>query len=95
MKKNETLTIMDDNFTHDEAKEIIMNMFSSKLNFHNIKNWSSQERFGKNDAIAQEKVPALRNEMKRLEEILLEAKTKNKKLVVSSAINIELLESVD
>ncbi len=95
MKKNETLTIMDDNFTHDEAKEIIMNMFSSKLNFHNIKNWSSQERFGKNDAIAQEKIPALRNEMKRLEEILIEAKTKNKKLVVSSAINIELLESVD
>ncbi len=95
MKKNETLTIMDDNFTHDEAKEIIMNMFSSKLNFHNIKNWSSQERFGKNDAIAQEKIPELRNEMKRLEEILIEAKTKNKKLVVSSAINIELLESVD
>lgn len=95
MKKNETLTIMDDYFTHDEAKEIIMNMFSSKLNFHNIKNWSSQERFGKNDAIAQEKIPALRNEMKRLEEILIEAKTKNKKLVVSSAINIELLESVD
>lgn len=95
MKKNETLTIMDDYFTHDEAKEIIMNMFSSKLNFHNIKNWSSQERFGKNDAIAQEKIPELRNEMKRLEEILIEAKTKNKKLVVSSAINIELLESVD
>jgi len=95
MKKNETLTIMDDYFTHDEAKEIIMNMFSSKLNFHNIKNWSSQERFGKNDAIAQEKIPVLRNEMKRLEEILIEAKTKNKKLVVSSAINIELLESVD
>jgi hypothetical protein len=95
MKKNETLTIMDDYFTHEEAKEIIMNMFSSKLNFHNIKNWSSQERFGKNDAIAQEKIPALRNEMKRLEEILIEAKTKNKKLVVSSAINIELLESVD
>lgn len=95
MKKNETLTIMDDYFTHDEAKEIIMNMFSSKLNFHNIKNWSSQERFGKNDAIAQEKIPELRNEMKRLEEILTEAKTKNKKLVVSSAINIELLESVD
>ena len=33
MKKNETLTIMDDYFTHDEAKEIIMNMYkiSSKL----------------------------------------------------------------
>jgi hypothetical protein len=95
MKKNETLTIIDGNFTYDEAKDILMNMFSSKINFHNIKNWSSQERFGENDAIAQKTIPALRNEMKKLEEILLEAKAKNKKLVVNSEINISLLEIVD
>ena len=72
-----------------------MELFSSKLNYHQIKNWSSQEKFGKNDAVAQEKIPALRNEMKRFEEILLEAKAKNKKLVVSSEINIKLLENAD
>ncbi len=92
MKSTETLTIMDGNFTHDEAKEIIMNIFSSKINFHNIKNWSSQMRFGKDDEIAQNRIPALRNEMKKLEDILLEAKVKNKKLVVNSEINISLLE---
>jgi hypothetical protein len=67
-------------------------MFSSKINFHNIQNWSSQERFGKDDEIAQKRIPALRNEMKKLEEILSEAKAQNKKLVVSSEINISLLE---
>ncbi len=95
MKKNETLTIIDENFTSDEAKDVIMNLFSSKLNYHQIKNWSSQEKFGKNDEIAQEKIPALKNEMKRFEEILLEAKANNKKLVISSEINIELLENTD
>jgi hypothetical protein len=95
MKKNETLTIIDENFTSDEAKDVIMNLFSSKLNYHQIKNWSSQEKFGKNDVIAQEKIPALKNEMKRFEEILLEAKANNKKLVISSEINIELLENTD
>jgi hypothetical protein len=95
MKKTETLTIIDDNFTFDEAKDILMNMFTSKINFYNIKNWSSQERFGKNDAIAQKTIPSLRKELKKLEEILLEAKAKNKKLVVNSAINISLLEVVD
>ena len=95
MKKNKTLTIIDENFTSDEAKDVIMNLFSSKLNYHQIKNWSSQEKFGKNDVIAQEKIPALKNEMKRFEEILLEAKANNKKLVISSEINIELLENTD
>ena len=92
MKNTETLTIIDGNFAYDEAKEILMNIFSSKINFHNIKNWSSQERFGKDDAIAQKRIPALRNEMKKLEGILSDAKAKNKKLVVSSEINISLLE---
>ena len=93
MKNTETLTIIDGNYTCDEVKEILMNMFSSKINFHNTKNWSSQERFGKDDAIAQKRIPALRNEMKKLERILSEAKAKNKKLAISSEINISLLES--
>lgn len=92
MKNTEKLTIVEGNFTHSEAKEILMNMFTSKINFHNIKNWSSQERFGKDDDIAQKRLPELRNEMKKLEEILSEAKAKNKKIVVNSVINISLQE---
>jgi hypothetical protein len=95
MKRNETLTIIDGNFTYDEAKEILMDIISSKINFHCIKNWSSQERFGKDDAIAQKRIPALRNEMIKLEDILSEAKAKNLKLAVSSDINISLLENSD
>lgn len=92
MNKVEKLTLIEGDFIFDEAKEILINMFSSKINFHNIKNWSSQERFGKDDEIAQKRIPALRNEMKKLEEILLEAKAQNKKLMITSQINISLLE---
>jgi hypothetical protein len=92
MNKVEKLTLIEGEFIFDEAKEILINMFSSKINFHNIKNWSSQERFGKDDEIAQKRIPALRNEMKKLEEVLLEAKGKNKKLMITSEIKISLLE---
>ena len=92
MNKIEKLTLIEGDFIYDEAKEILISMFSSKINFHNIKNWSSQERFGKDDEIAQKRIPALRNEMKKLEEILLEAKAKNKKLMVTSEIKISILE---
>ncbi len=92
MNKTETLTLINGNFTNDEAREILMNMFSSKINFHTVKNWSSQERCGQEDEIAQKKIPALRNEIKKLERILAEAKANNKKIVLSSEINISILE---
>jgi hypothetical protein len=93
MKKNEKLTIIDGNFTFIEAREILITMFRSKINFHNIKNWSSQERYGKDDEIAQKRIPELRNELIKLEEILSEAKSKNKMLFVSSEINISEIEN--
>jgi len=92
MKNKKKLTFIEGDFTYDEAKEILINIFSSKINFHTLKNWSSQERFGKDDEIAQKRIPALKNEMKKIEGILSEAKAKNKKLVVSSDIKISLLE---
>jgi hypothetical protein len=92
MKNTETLTMIEGNFTHDEAKELLMNMFSSKINFHNMKNWSSDERYGKDDEIAQLRIPALRNEIKKLEAILLESQAKNKKLLICSEIKISLQE---
>lgn len=90
MNKIEKLTLIEGDFAVSEAKEILNSIFSSKINFHNIKNWSAQERFGKDDAIAQKRIPALKNEMKKLDEILAEAKANNKKLVISSEIRISL-----
>lgn len=92
MNKIEKLTLIEGEFPFDEAKEILTTMFSSKINFHNIQNWSSQERFGKDNEVAQKRIPALRIDMKKLEEILSEAKAKNKKLVVNSEIKISLAE---
>jgi len=92
MNRIEKLTLIEGDFAVNEAKEILNSIFFSKINFHKIKNWSSQERFGKDDEIAQKRIPALKDEMKKLEEIFSEAKAKNKKLVVSSEITISLVE---
>ena len=92
MKNTEKLNLIDGVFSQSEAKEILMSLFKSKINFHNIKNWSSNERFGKDDEIAQERIPKLREEIEKLQLILSEAKTQNKNLIVSSEINIILAD---
>jgi hypothetical protein len=90
MNKIKKLKLIEGDFSCNEAKEILTSMFNSKINFHNIQNWSSQERFGKDDETAQKKIPLLRNEIKKLEEIISEAKANNKRLVINSEITISL-----
>ncbi len=92
MNKTKKLILIKGTFSEDEAKEILTTIFLSKINFHNIKNWSSQERFRKNDKFSEKRIPALRNEMEKLQKILLEAKAKNKRLAVISEINISLVD---
>ena len=91
MNKRESLQLIEGTFTDDEANEILMNIFLTKINFHEIKDFSSQERFGKQDEIALKRIPALKTEIQKLKKILLEAKAQNKKLAVSSEIIISLL----
>lgn len=90
MEKIEKMTPVDGVFTHDEAKEFLMDFFTSKINFYAIKNWISNERFGKDDESAQKRIPELRKEVEKLQLILKEAQTQNKKLVVSSELKIIL-----
>ncbi|MBC7536945.1 MAG: hypothetical protein H7258_14740 [Ferruginibacter sp.] len=90
MIKNEKLKFIEGTFLYEEAKEVLFNIFSAKINFHQMKNFSSQERFGKDDEIATRRIPALKNEIVKLEKILADARTKKKKLIISSEINISL-----
>ena len=92
MKNDKSLHLIDGHFNYEEAREILFDIFNSKINFHSKKNWSSRERFGKDDEIAQKRIPDIRKEMEKLETILLEAKAYNKKLLVSSTITISLVE---
>ncbi|MCG3167692.1 MAG: hypothetical protein POELPBGB_03486 [Bacteroidia bacterium] len=90
MNKTEKLNLIEGNFSHEEARDILINIFSSKINFHELKNFSSNERVGKDCETAKKRIPELKSEIKRLEQILSEAKEKNKKLIISSEINISL-----
>lgn len=88
MKSTEKLILIEGVFSADETKEILTNMFSSNINFHNIKNWSSHERFGRDDEDSKKRIPELRNDMQKLQEIILDAKNRDKKLVINSEVKI-------
>lgn len=92
MNNAETMKLIDGHFAGEDASEILMNLFSSRIDFYNVKNFSSYVRFGCDDEIAQERIASLSEEMRKLQWLLAEAKAQNKKLVISSEINIVLEE---
>jgi len=41
------ISLTNDRFSQDETKEILLNLIQTNIHFHNMKNFSSEERFGK------------------------------------------------
>lgn len=91
MDQNRKLSLINGCFTDAEAKEILMNIFSAKIQFHKVKNFSSQVRHGKDDEIAQNRISDLKKEQEKILQILSEASSKNMKLAITSEINIALI----
>ena len=86
------LSLIDGSFSPADAKELLVNLFTSKIQFHELRNFSIRERFGHTDMQAQHRIPALRQS--REEAILLaqEAAETGKQLQITSIVEIKLID---
>ncbi|MBW4361736.1 hypothetical protein [Flavobacterium taihuense] len=88
MKTTEKIILIDGNFSPTEAKELLMNLFINKINFHEKKNFSSHERYGKEDKTATRRIPELKESVETISQIITEATAQNQKIVITSTVNI-------
>lgn len=91
MKQDETVELITGEFTAEQAKEILNNVFSTKIHFHQMKNFSSLERFSKEDEIAIARLPELKRELKRALAFLETPEFSNKKIQLQSEIKISII----
>jgi hypothetical protein len=93
MNKTETITLIDGDFDDKEAREILVNIFSSKINFHQLKNYTSHERYGKVDAHAAKRIIELKKGLEMALEILLVAQKNNKQITINTEVNITISDT--
>ncbi|SFH79886.1 hypothetical protein [Halpernia frigidisoli] len=86
------LSLIDGSFSAEEAKEILLKIYHTKLNFHQRNNLSSQERFGKNNAIAELRIPILQKSIEEIKDFTKLAKNKNLSINISSQITLDLMK---
>lgn len=92
MNNTKKLNFIEGTFSHVEAKEILINVFTQKINFHHQKNFSSQERFGKVDVAATKRIIELKKGLEHALAVIEDAQKTNQKINISSEISISLKE---
>jgi hypothetical protein len=86
------LTLIDGTFPPEEAKEILMKMFSSKIGFHELKNFSTIVSSGKEDDIAAKRIPQLKESMSEINDFFEHADLSGKKIKIFGRIQIVIEE---
>lgn len=89
----EDLLLIKGTFTPQEAKEVLMNLISSKISFHRKKNLRSFEHYGKEDNASKQRIAELRKMRKKLKTVLNNANEDGKTIKMKSQINIEMQKS--
>ena len=72
---------------------MLLNLLDSKINFHNLKDWSSRERLGKADADSEQRLKQLRESRDKVETLILKSANEDKEekcVTINSIIEINI-----
>jgi hypothetical protein len=90
MKTKHELELIDGTYSASDANEILMNLLSDKIKFHQLKNFSSSERLDKNDHNSLIRISELEECKKQVVELVAQARESNQKFTIHSQIIITL-----
>lgn len=91
MNNVQKFKFIDGNFSPLESREILKNVFTGKIQFHQIKNFSSQERYGKDDEHSLHRIVELKASIADILSFLETAQKEGRQIELKSEIEITIL----
>ena len=92
MVKEEQLELIKGEFSSNDAKEILLQLFSDKIKYHQIRNLGSMERFGEEDKVSAKRLPELKQQVQNILEIFQDGNFPNATFKIQATIHIEIVE---
>ena len=92
MKNIQQLTLIDGTFAPTEARKLLSELISRKINYHQLEMFSNEERFGKDISNSKKRIEALRATKDQLKSIIDHAIENQYRLQVNSFIDIKYVE---
>ncbi len=88
----EKVKLIDGEFTPLDAKEVLLNMISSKIQFHTINDFSSDIRTGSPDKKSRERLSELRSAREQIMAFLEKAEKEGLLVNIQSSITLSCAE---
>ena len=92
MNKKYNFKLIHGTFTGSEATRMLFDLIGSKINFHNMENFSSRERLGQDAPFSESRVRDLKKVKSELQEFFRGDDTKELKLKIEDCVKITILE---
>ena len=93
MEKQDVFTLIEGEFSPKESRELLLSVFKSKIRFHRLKNFSSQERFGKDDEKALTRMKQLQETLASIFKVIDDAEKWNQTLEIKAEIILDYSNS--
>lgn len=93
MKNHNQILLIEGMFKPEEAREILTNLLSAKIRFHQLKNLSSIEKNGTDDPVSKARIPELEESLEKVISLIANAANNHTALKIHSEIAIEFINS--
>lgn len=84
--------LIDSTFTPIEAKNVLSDLITSKINYHKVDDFSQHIRFERDSQHSKNRIEQLKSAQVELNEFINIAKAKGLNLVVKSTVYIEYVK---
>lgn len=90
--KNHTIKLIDGEFTPHNAKSLLLELLSQKINYHQKLKFSNEERFGKDPERSERKILELSEEKQQLIQWINNIDTAEK-ITIKGNIELEIISN--
>ena len=92
MENIQQLTLIDGTFAPTEARKLLTDLISRKINYHQLEMFSNEQRFGKDISNSKKRIEALKRTKDELKTIIEYAIENQYQLQVNGFIEIKYVE---
>lgn len=90
--KYQQLKLINGEFSSSDAKEILLQLFSDKIKYHQIRYIGKLERFGEIDNVSAKRLPELKQQVQNIFDIFQDENIQNASIKIQATIHIEIVE---
>ena len=91
MNATQPYKLLEGTFSPDEARQILLSLVKSKIDFHNMAKLSNEERFGQDTAPSERRLAELRQLQETLKTVCQSAADTGQRVQVNGWIELTLV----